>query len=259
MEKTIDQAGKLLLLKHSDVYRGPLILVNASHPIQAGGFPGQKGLESPAERQPDIRLETRAAALLHELIRAAGGEAEICLVSGYRTREEQIRIWEDAWKEHGETYTRKFVALPDCSEHQTGLAVDVAKRADCIDFICPEFPNEGACAEFRRLAARYGFIERYPEEKQRITGIGCEPWHFRYVGYPHAAIIKECGLCLEEYTDFLRSCPRENPFIWRDSHRSFEIFYVPASDRFTQVSVPESAAVQVSGNNADGFIVTVWR
>lgn len=257
MKEKIKQAEKILLLKRADVYRGPLILVNAAYPLRAGGFPLARGLTAPSEEQPEICLEARAAALLRELAARVGGWKEICLVSGYRSRREQVRIWEDSLRENGEAYTRKYVARPDCSEHQTGLAVDLAKRAETIDFICPEFPDSGACKELKRLAPDCGFIERYPREKQWLTGIGWEPWHFRYVGYPHAAIMKEKDFCLEEYHRFLREFSRESPFLWRDSRREFRIFWAPARDRFTPVEAPETGIVQVSGNNIDGFIVAI--
>ena len=106
--------------------------------------------------------------------------------------------------EHGETFTRQYVALPGCSEHQTGLAIDLGKAAGYIDFIRPAFPYDGVCGRFRRLAARYGFIERYQRGKEEVTGISAEPWHFRYVGAPHAQLMETNGLCLEEYRDFLR-------------------------------------------------------
>lgn len=257
MKEMTKQAEKVLLLKQADIYRGPLILVNAAYPILAGGFPLSRGLVAPSEEQPEICLEARAAALLGELMTRAGGWDEICLVSGYRSRREQVQIWEDSLRENGEVYTRTYVARPDCSEHQTGLAIDLAKRAETVDFICPEFPDTGVCGEFKRLASDCGFIERYPKEKQKLTGIGWEPWHFRYVGYPHSAIIKEMDYCLEEYLGFLQGYSRERPFVWQDAQREFKIFRVPAEGRFTPVEVPESNVVQVSGNNMDGFIVAM--
>lgn len=86
------------------------------------------------------------------------------------------------------------------SEHQTGLAIDLAENKEQIDFICPHFPYTGICGEFRAAAPRFGFIERYVSGKEQITGIGAEPWHFRYVGYPHSVIMAEknyssCGNC----------------------------------------------------------------
>ena len=91
--------------------------------------------------------------------------------------------------ESGLAFTHKYVAYPGCSEHQTGLAIDLGKAAGHIDFIRPAFPYDGTCGAFRRAAAAYGFIERYQKGKESLTGIAREPWHFRYVGLPHAAIM----------------------------------------------------------------------
>ncbi len=105
----------------------------------------------------------------------------------------------------GDAFTRQYVALPGCSEHQTGLAIDLGEDVPDLDFIRPSFPDSGACGAFRRAAARYGFLQRYCREKEALTGIAEEPWHFRYVGAPHAQLMEEHGLCLEEYVPFLGS------------------------------------------------------
>lgn len=85
------------------------------------------------------------------------------------------------------------MAFPDHSEHQTGLAIDLAEDRPDIDFIRPQFPYEGICRKFRERAAEFGFVERYKSEKQKITGIGAEPWHFRYVGRPMQRLWKRQG------------------------------------------------------------------
>ena len=92
----------------------------------------------------------------------------------------------------------------------------MGKKAEAIDFIRPAFPYEGVCQTFRERAADYGFIERYERDKEEITGISAEQWHFRYVGRPHGWIIKEKGLALEEYITYLLinlycTCPGQLP------------------------------------------------
>ena len=99
------------------------------------------------------------------------------------------------------------VAKPHCSEHQSGLAVDLARDQPEIDPLCPEFPTYGICGLFRKRAAAFGFIERYPRGKESVTKIGYEPWHFRYVGFPHSVLIQRNGLCLEEYLTQLKQYP----------------------------------------------------
>ena len=146
-----------------------------------------------------VLLERQAALALERLMERIGGWREIVPVSGWRPGEEQRQIWDESLRENGMEFTKTYVALPGHSEHESGLAIDLGLKKESIDFIRPDFPYDGICGTFRALAPDYGFIERYPEGKEKITGIGHEPWHFRYVGTPHARILTEAGLVLEEY------------------------------------------------------------
>lgn len=237
---------------HGGIHSGLLILVNSEHPIQHMERP----VLAPAVPGSDILLDTRAAAMLSGLISRLGAAGEIVPVSGWRSAEEQQEIWDGSMRENGAEFTRKYVALPGCSEHQTGLAIDLALRADSIDFIRPEFPYDGICGRFRALAADYGFVERYKSGKEDITGIAAEPWHFRYVGRPHARIMCEMGLCLEEYVEYLRSYPYPERLLEvRGEIYEAEVGFAGARDA---LGLPD-APYQVSGNNVDGYIYTLWR
>lgn len=242
---------RTIQLSRKQVYSGPLVLVNPSHPIRTHLSNPLTVVDS---CYPHILLDSRATQLLCACIQKVGGRREIALVSGWRSQAEQQQIWNDCMKESGEVFTRQYVALPGCSEHQTGLAIDLGKAAGEIDFIRPDFPYDGIYGAFRRLAPRYGFVERYPREKESITGIAFEPWHFRYVGAPHAQLMTDNGLCLEEYRDFLRQKPRS--VVWENGRRA-QVFYVPATGEVTEVELPEGCC-QVSGDNVDGFILTAW-
>ena len=234
------------------IHNGLLILVNAEHPIQHMERP----VLAPAVPGSDILLDTRAAAMLSGLISRIGAAGEIVPVSGWRSEAEQREIWGGSMRESGEEFTRKYVALPGCSEHQTGLAIDLALRADNIDFIRPEFPYDGVCGRFRALAADYGFVERYQSGKEGVTGIAAEPWHFRYVGRPHARIMCEMGLCLEEYVEYLRAYPYPERLLEvRGEVYEAEVGFAGARDT---LGLPD-APYQVSGNNVDGYIYTLWR
>ena len=234
------------------IHNGLLILVNAEHSIQHMERPAL----APAVPGSDILLDTRAAAMLSGLISRIGAAGEIVPVSGWRSEAEQREIWDGSMSESGEEFTRKYVAIPGCSEHQTGLAIDLALRADNIDFIRPEFPYDGVCGRFRALAADYGFVERYQSGKEGVTGIAAEPWHFRYVGRPHARIMCEMGLCLEEYVEYLRAYPYPERLLEvRGEVYEAEVGFAGARDA---LGLPD-APYQVSGNNVDGYIYTLWR
>ena len=105
-------------------------------------------------------------------------------------------------KEEAEKITATMIAIPGTSEHHTGLAADIVTPTH--QTLDPEFADTDAGKWLQENAAEYGFILRYPEDKQDITEIIYESWHYRYVGVDHAMAIKENGLCLEEYLEILK-------------------------------------------------------
>lgn len=163
----------MYLLKEKSIYSGNLILVNPQYPYQTADT---DDLIPVTEQNAEIQVSRGAATLLCELMRKINGWNKIVPVSGWRSLQEQQTIWNNSLTENGMEFTKKFVAVPGHSEHQTGLAIDLALKQENIDFICPEFPYSGICQTFRQYAAYYGFIERYPAGKETVTKIGHEPW-----------------------------------------------------------------------------------
>ncbi len=235
---------KTYLLKEEDVHKGNLILVNKNYPLKENS---KVELESFNEEYENILFSRSANTFLQFVLKEIKVTNQIVPVSGYRTKEEQEQIFEDSIKENGEEFTYQYVATPNASEHQIGLAIDLGLNLDVIDFIRPSFPHFGICNEFRETALKYGFIERYMKEKEQITGISAEEWHFRYVGYPHSEIMKVYNLCLEEYIEFLKQY-QENPFVYQN----YEICYLPCQEK--EIELDKN--IQISGNNVDGFIIT---
>lgn len=188
----------MLAVTVQNIYPENLILVNARHGIQDSSA---ELLVPACDRFPEVLLQRCAAVPLNELMQEIHGWDFIVPVSGYRSQEEQQRIWDDSLRENGVEFTKKYVAVPGHSEHQTGLAIDLGLKSAHIDFIRPNFPYSGICQTFRERAAKFGFILRYPAGKEAVTGIAHEPWHFRYVGTPHAQIMTEAELTLEEYLE----------------------------------------------------------
>ncbi len=238
---------------------GNLILVNAAHGYVEEAY----GNLEPVQRDgPHILLERRAALLLSGLIEKINGRQGIVPVSGWRSLQEQQRIWDDSLMENGRAFTEKYVAVPGHSEHQTGLAIDLALKQPEIDFIRPYFPYEGICQKFRERAAAHGFVERYQKHKQSVTRIGHEPWHFRYVGTPHAAIMTRMGIVLEEYIVFVKDYRYgENPYITETKQgERYAVSFVRADGadmgQAAELVIDEAGQYRISGNNCDGFIVT---
>lgn len=235
-------------LSKRDIHYGSLIEVNAAH-----GLPREYDCAMfRVEDGSGVTMQRNAAVLLGKLLELTG-RREIALVSGYRSAEEQRRIWDDSLRENGREFTEKYVAAPFHSEHQTGLAIDLGLKRGHIDFIRPNFPYDGVCGEFRRRAADFGFVERYPKGKENITGIAHEPWHFRYVGVPHAEIMNAKGFTLEEYLIWIRKFSfGSSPLIFRRDSLRAEISFLEADSAEIELNEPFS----VSGNNFDGFIIT---
>jgi len=122
----------------------------------------------------------------------------IIVDSGYRSFEYQQSVWDYYLEEIGLEETKKRVAPPGASEHQTGLAFDVAYITDGNygDSITDE--QEETKWMFAN-AHKYGFILRYPKGKEDITGYNYEPWHYRFVGVELASYLFENDITLEEY------------------------------------------------------------
>ncbi len=248
---------KMRVIPKKSVHAGNLVLVNGQYPYCSENV--EPSLV-PVHSDSMVLLERRATVLLSKLVSSIEGWPQISAVSGWRSRGEQREIYDQSLRDNGAAFTEQFVARPDHSEHQTGLAIDLGLRKPEIDFIRPDFPYSGICQTFREKAAAYGFIERYPKGKEAITGIAHEPWHFRYVGVPHAEIMTELDLTLEEYHDFIKQYPHgEKYFLYRNDNQNIEVSYgKAAAGADTEFEIEDDIPYSVSGNNADGFVLTEW-
>ena len=247
-----------VLLPQEMVHTGDLILVNAQFPFRGTGtdrlLPAGFGGNH-------VLLDGRVARLLEKLVLDLGGGETLCPVSGWRSREEQEAIYTRSLQEHGRRFTEQYVALPGHSEHQTGLAVDLGLRSETIDFLRPDFPYEGICQKFREQAVFHGFILRYPQGKENVTGIAHEPWHFRYVGEPHGEIMAAKHLALEEYHPFLRQFPTgKRYYLYQGKGLRAYLSYQRANPSGPTLWRPRQDTLyySVSGDNQEGFLFTEW-
>lgn len=250
---------KTLELHPGDIGKGSLILVNPSRPLKEE--PQEDRLVSIGTYTCPVLLERQAARMLTEILSFLDCGKSIIPISGFRTLNEQQNIYHESLCVNGNDFTRQYVAIPGCSEHQTGLAVDLAENKEPIDFIRPRFPYDGVCQRFREMAAEYGFIERYPAGMEQITHIAHEPWHFRYTGYPHSRIITDEKMTLEEYTEYLKKFNYNRERL-KLSYKGlkFEISFIPILPEETVViQIPDRTVCQISGNNVDGVVMTLWE
>ena len=122
----------------------------------------------------------------------------IDIMSGYRDYFYQDKIYNKLLREKGFAYTFRSIAKPGCSEHQTGLAIDICVYRDGKCYIEHEIEEMDETKWLIANAYRYGFILRYPKYKEDITGYNYEPWHFRYVG-KIAEYLYQQNMLLEDY------------------------------------------------------------
>ena len=153
-----------------------------------------------ADYQPDIVFYRDTDVLMGSAIVDAYGELSdyirnelndrLFVSSTYRSYSEQERVLDEEGAE--------IAAKPGESEHQTGLAVDLyVKNHAGMGFL-----NSEAGKYVNKHCSEYGFIIRYPNGRKSVTGFDYEPWHIRYVGHPHADIISEFDITLEEYLEY---------------------------------------------------------
>jgi len=246
-----------------DLHRGDLILVNAKDELPCrfledeylvSIFDGKSSSYNVYDM--NVQLSSRALAPLNRMMDdfyAEYGTDSVNVVSGYRSYETQEALLSEEIAEKGATEAERWVTKPGYSEHHTGLAIDLSIY-HTEEGTSEEYDGTGIYAWINENAYKYGYVVRYEDKKREFTGIYHEPWHFRYVGIPHAFVMKENELCLEEYIQYLKA------YRYEDQHLNvtcdgvgYEIYYTEDME----VPVPADREYSISGNNADGFIVTV--
>ncbi|MBO1000045.1 VanY-A/VanY-F/VanY-M family D-Ala-D-Ala carboxypeptidase [Bacillus sp. SD075] len=231
------------------VFQGNLLLVNNEYPIHQESiksdvvhlFTHKELTKGYGLHDNEIKLSEDVAHEFSTIIAAAEKEGvrHFLINSGFRDFDEQNALYQ----EMGSDY-----ALPaGHSEHNLGLSLDVGSTQMKME----EAP-EGKWLE--KNAWKYGFIIRYPKDKMAITGIQYEPWHIRYVGLPHSVIMEEKNFSLEEYLDFLK---QQKSILTTIYNEKYEISYYPVTEDMT-IHVPSNLRWEISGNNMDGVIVTVF-
>lgn len=122
----------------------------------------------------------------------------ILIVSSYRTYQDQEDVWKDYKASFGTKKADAYAARAGSSEHETGLAIDVADYYDEND----KFEDTESFQWMQANAHKYGYILRYPKEKENITGYSYEAWHYRYVGVETATKVYNEGITYDEYYEY---------------------------------------------------------
>ena len=200
----------------ADVLEGEFpMLVNAEHPVEEDFVPADLVLLTDlcdpslvkikyAKTQGN-RMATEALVTMLTAAKA-DGLRKWQVSAGYRSYSDQETLLNNkinsylnknpAWsRSRARSAALRTVAEPGSSEHHTGLAFDVNVPGTS------SFLGTKQCTWLHEHCWEYGFIIRYPSGKEDITGFSAEPWHIRYVGTEHSMLMKESGICLEEYLD----------------------------------------------------------
>ena len=248
-------------LPRDDIHKGDLILVNADahyvtdQPDDLVTAVSQK-IDQYSVKNNQLQVRKKIMEPFNRMMKdfvAATGLTDVMVISGHRTVEYQQMLYENDLKRTGLDYSEE-VAKPGESEHHTGLVMDLAiVTANGSKF----FDASGDHIWVNQNCYKYGFVVRYPESKKDITKIIHEPWHYRYVGPVHAALMEEKGFCLEEYISFLKKYPSDGEHLKTSvDGKNYEIYFVPAQTETVEIPVPKEKEYTISGNNMDGFIVT---
>ena len=154
------------------------------------------------------KFDKRAIEPLKQMLKdiKKQGITNVWVQSAYRSVKEQEKVYNDKVRfyqnqgktlEEAKALTEKVINKPGCSDHNLGLAVD-------FNYVNSSFEKTNAFKWLKENAENYGFVLRYPKEKESITKVNYEPWHWRYVGEENAKKMNELNYCLEEYVEFLR-------------------------------------------------------
>lgn len=173
-------------------------IANYDHPIESSYVPADL-VDAGVNCKEGSKVRACMKEDLENMFDAASKDGiELYLVSGYRSYEEQEKLYAYYVKEYGEAVAHTMDAYPGVSEHMLGLSVDLGK-ADREFELEDEFAETNAYNWLMEHAKEYGFILRYPQNSEAINGIAFSPWSFRYVGKDMAVKIMKSGKTMEEY------------------------------------------------------------
>jgi len=253
----VDEDFIIITMRETDIHRGSLLLVNHDHeyiiPWELELVNIVESKSSPYRvHHSNLRVHSSIIEPLDEMMDAyinATGSRLVTITSAFRNRETQQSILNNYINRMGRREALRWAALPGHSEHHTGLAFDFGITSGNT---WRTFTGTGNTAWFSRNAHNFGFILRYRQNKTEITQTNYEPWHFRYVSFPHSSIMFQNDWCFEEYIDVINEHTFDDPFVFEHGETVYHIFFTDD----LEVKIPINSEFEISGNNINGFIVT---
>lgn len=225
-----------------DLHDGILVQIDQNHPFE-GTQPAMTTFQGKNE---SYRMKKMDLAIAQETLDAMNrmGQAYVSATGAVNL---MVYSTTAAYGVEGSLYPDW---LPDRS---TGYCVDLCLLNE--DATISKFTEQNAW--LRENCWKYGFVFSYTEADAGSTGVSAAPYHLRYVGEVHSGLIHENGLTLNSYYSFLRSHTLDVPLYYTIADASYMVYYVPAINGSAQVPVPLSGEYTLSGDNSEGFIVTV--
>ncbi len=241
-ENMHDGFSDIILTDSENIGKGSLALINSKYAPESF-YTGLCSIEPDEEKyilnNPQMLISENVLPHLMDMINDYNSETEKNNIVIYNTTEEC-----------GELYSESY------PENISGYSFDIAINSSYGEII--EYDGLDTEGWILQNCHNYGFINRFPENKTDITDTEYSPYHFRYVGIPHAMIMTENNMCLEEYIEYLKEYSFENPLVYTVDNTEYSIYYSKATVPSTTVYIPENAEYEISGNNYDGYIVSYF-
>ena len=273
----VEEENKITLeFTQADLGIGDLILVNSNHFVadealllgEMDAIYGNRvkvdGSSIYGVNGSGDKADKTAIEAINEMIMAykkEGGDLYPVISQAYRSIAEQDSIFREGERTYGED-TPKYYSVPGCSDYHTGLAFSFKIQKDGANYSLSSTQAAPFYNWLKENAYKYGFIFRYPADKEQYTGIDgtAVPYQMRYVGKAHAMFMNQYNLCFEEYIDYLRGYEYgKYHLIMYFIGTQYEIFFVRNEAEVNFAEIAFDAVYEVSGNNADGYIVTIYR
>lgn len=231
----------------SKLNSGALVIINNEYPADGNTSSGMVSLlknksDNYSLINESIKLNQEAADALNEMMAAYNNTTGLSDFIVYGTND---------------TFTGEGSLCPEYfPESVTGKTIDLAVLAYGSPI---EFDGKDAEGWIVDNCHNYGYIVRYPQGKEATTGHEYCPWHLRYIGQPHATLMNEMGLCLEEYIGFLKNYTYGNALIYSFNDVEYEIYTSEAVGETASTRVPISGNYTISGDNIGTYIITVEK
>ncbi len=251
----------------SDVFApGALSLIDERHPLTSQTGSVRDVATMTGQYLPALSGVKLMPEVIYALcdLRAARTLEGMTITRGATSFAEQTALQREAYMRYAQVYApldsarmaEKYVPAAGHSEHQSGWAFDIELTGTLEMGLADRLRQSDFGVWLKENMWRYGFIERYPNEKAAHFSSGCEGLHLRYVGREHALAMRGMNLCLEEYIALLHA--KGSVLIEQAGKRAALIVCMPLSDAQTLMIPRDAAVVSAYGDNA-GYAVIVLK